>query len=71
MENRYVSTGFLTSELVCSVSGFSRFVPDLLAEKEEEDGWGLGLTDTSRADRHAVEGGIIYTFSGNQTTILQ
>jgi len=37
MENRYVTTGFLTSEIVCSVSRFSRFAPDLLAEKEEED----------------------------------
>jgi len=46
MEKRYINTGFLSSELVCSVSRFSRFVPDLIAEKEEEDWWGLGLTDT-------------------------
>ena len=46
MENRYVSTGFLTSEPVCSVSRFSRFVPDLLVEKEEEDRWALELTVT-------------------------
>jgi len=46
MENRYISTGFLTSvldETNCLVSRFSRFVPDLSPEKEVEDWWCPGL----------------------------
>jgi hypothetical protein len=67
VENKYVSTDFLISELICSVSRFSLFVSDLLTEKEEEDARGGG----SRAERHAVEDGFISPLSGNRTTILQ